>query len=112
MLCVSHYCYAGKSETLREKLCSILAQFEYQYCIQMWHNKGIDFKTYLYVPEVHPETGEMFIEREDDAHVLKVCRFAYFCSITDVPYHAIENCQPHTFWWAFTAEFAVLSRGL
>jgi hypothetical protein len=61
----------GKTETFREKLCSILAQFEYQYRIQMWHDKGVDFKTYLYVPEVHSETGEMFVEREDDAHVLK-----------------------------------------
>ena len=27
----------------------------------------------LYVPELHPETGEAFCEREDEAHVLKVC---------------------------------------
>ena len=76
ILCFVFLSYnAGKTETLREKLCSILAQFEYQYRIQMWHDKGVDFKTFLYVPEIHPETGETFIEREDEAHVLKVCKF-------------------------------------
>lgn len=63
---------AGKTEDLKEKLRSILAQFEYQHRIRQWDEKGIKFKTYLYVPEVHPLTNEVFYEREDEAHVLKV----------------------------------------
>lgn len=39
-----------------------------------WRNdlKGLPFRTYLYVPEEHPETQEVFYEWEDDAHLLKV----------------------------------------
>ena len=67
------YIIPGKTETVKDKLRSILAQFEFQYRLQEWEQKGVPFKTYLYVPEVHPETGEVFCEREDEAHVLKVC---------------------------------------
>ena len=51
---------------------SILAQLEYQHLIREWKKKGVDFSTYLYIPEVYPVTGEEFCEREDEAHVLKV----------------------------------------
>ena len=74
----------GKSEGLKEKLRSILAQLEFQYTIQQWVNKGVNFQQHLYVPEIHPETGDVFCEREDEAHVLKV-QFPYyttFCLIT------------------------------
>ena len=63
---------AGKDETQVDKLRSILAQLEYKHQIDMWHSKGIPFKDYLYVPEVHPITGLQFCEREDEAHILKV----------------------------------------
>ena len=63
----------GKTEGVKDKLRSILAQFEYQHRLQQWEQKGVQFKTYLYVAEVHPETNEIFCEREDEAHVLKVC---------------------------------------
>ena len=33
------------------------------------------FLFYMYVPEIHPLTGEPFHEREDEAHVFKVCLF-------------------------------------
>lgn len=66
------YISVGKSEDLRDKLRSIIAQFEFQHQIEEWENKGIEFRTYLYVPEKHPASGDVFVEREDDAHVLKV----------------------------------------
>ena len=60
-------------ETVIDKLRSILAQFEYQYQVCLWDSKGVPFRTHLYVPENHPLTGKEFHEREDFAHVLKVC---------------------------------------
>ena len=29
----------------------------------------------MYVPEYHPDTNEIFFEREDDAHLIKVRNF-------------------------------------
>ena len=49
--------YTGKSETLDEKLKSILAQFEYAYQIQYWEGEGVPFRTHFHVPECHPITG-------------------------------------------------------
>ena len=40
--------------------------------MQRYYDEGNDFTTYLYVPEAHPETGDIFVEREDETHVLKV----------------------------------------
>lgn len=51
---------------------SILAQMEFRYVIRQYDDGGIPFRTYLHVPEVHPETGTTFLEREDEGHVLKV----------------------------------------
>ena len=62
----------GKSETLDEKLKSILAQFEFVYQIQYWEDEGVPFKSHLHVPERHPITGYIFCEREDEGHVFKV----------------------------------------
>ena len=39
----------------------------------MWQDRGVPFKDHLYVPEVHPLTECEFHEREDEAHVFKVC---------------------------------------
>ena len=55
-----------------DMLRAILAQFEYQYQVRLWDSKGVPFRTYMYVPEIHPITGEEFHKREDFAHVLKV----------------------------------------
>lgn len=60
------------SECLTHKLRSILAQLEYAYEVCKWEAKGVPFRRYLYVPEVHPVTKMPFAEREDEAHVLKV----------------------------------------
>ena len=71
------YCVLGKSESLNDKLRSILAQFEFKHRLHDWRDKGVDFTTYLYVPEIHPETDQVFCEREDEAHVLKVWTIPY-----------------------------------
>ncbi len=55
-----------------DKLRSILAQYEFSYQVRRWHDSGVHFRTYLYVPEVHPITNEVFCEQKDEAHVLKV----------------------------------------
>ena len=73
---------AGKNEGLKEKLRSILAQFEFQHHLKQWEDKGVNIRLYLYVPEVHPETGQVFCEREDEAHVLKVP--IYTCTVTSM----------------------------
>ena len=36
----------------------------------------------FYVPEVHPETGQHFLEREDEAHVFKVIGKYTLCMCT------------------------------
>ena len=65
-------CLPGKDESKVEKLRSILAQLEYKYQINHWNSKGVPFKDYLYVAEVHPVTGIQFCEREDEGHIFKV----------------------------------------
>jgi hypothetical protein len=59
----------GREETTLEKIRSILAQLEYRYLVEYWEMKGV---SNIHVPEVHPLTGLMFCEREDEGHVLKV----------------------------------------
>ena len=51
---------------------SILAQLDFAYQVNMRNSKGVPFKDHLYVPEIHPETGMGFCEREDEGQVLKV----------------------------------------
>ena len=46
---------------------------EYSYSISVYNDvDGVPFRTHAYVPEVHPDTGMIFCEREDEGHVLKV----------------------------------------
>ena len=46
--------------------------------------KGVPFKSYIYVPENHPLTGEIFCEREDEGHVLKVLSKIVQCIVHSV----------------------------
>ena len=62
----------GKKETPLDMLRSILAQLQYHHDIMEWENKGVPFCSRMYVPEVHPLTGNPFNEREDEAHVFKI----------------------------------------
>ena len=59
-------------EGLKEKLRFIMAQFEFQHILKQWEERGVNFRMYMYVPEIYPETRDYFCEREDEAHVLKV----------------------------------------
>lgn len=62
----------GQTETEADMLRSILAQLEFSYLVREFDKKGIPFRSHLHCPEVHSETGKVFCEREDAAHVLKV----------------------------------------
>ena len=53
---------------------SILAQMDFTHRIRQWADQGVPFRTHLYVPEVNPDSGEEFHEREDEGHVFKVCQ--------------------------------------
>ena len=62
----------GEVETLDDQLRSILAQWENCYQVCLWDEKGVPFRTFMYVPEIHPVLGTEFHEREDEGHVYKV----------------------------------------
>ena len=50
-----------------------MAQLHYRHDILKWESQGVPFCSHIYVPEDHPLTGFPFYEREDEAHVFKVC---------------------------------------
>ena len=58
-----------------------MAQLEYRYQVNTWDAKGIPFKKHLYVPEVHPETGKLFCECEDEHHVFRYVKVKYTCNV-------------------------------
>ena len=60
------YVNVDKTETLTEMLCAILALREFTYIVIEWRRKGVPFRDHLYVPEVHPDTGVEFCERDDE----------------------------------------------
>jgi len=70
--CAVYMCVAtiGKTESYQDKMRLILAQFEFTKTIREFELKGVPFSTYMYVPEQHPDTGDLFYERKDDAHIL------------------------------------------
>lgn len=58
-------------ESLLDKLRSLVATYRYRHRVEELKAQGVDFTTYLYVPEVDPLTGDYFHEREDHCHILK-----------------------------------------
>ena len=58
-------------ENLTDKLKSLVATYRYRHRVAELKHQGVDFSTYLYIPEVNPVTGEVFHEREDHCHILK-----------------------------------------
>ena len=73
------FVYIGsEKESEVDKLRSILAQLDYTYEIKQCDRKGVPFSLFMYVPEIHPETGQPFLEREDEAHVFKVAYLIRF----------------------------------
>ena len=79
----------GKDETKPEMLRSILAQLDYQHQVNSWHAQSVEFKDYLYVPEVYPETKLPFCDHEDEGHVFKV-------SPTSIIDMCINSLSKHT----------------
>ena len=63
---------SGTKEAEVDMLRSILAQLEFTHIVRQYDNSGALFRTHLYVPELHPDSGTVFLEREDEGHVLKV----------------------------------------
>ena len=57
------------NKTKEDKLRSILAQLEFQYHVLKYKKRRVPFRTHLYVPEVHPLSGQEYHEQEDDARV-------------------------------------------
>ena len=64
----------GQDEGLADQMRSILAQLQFKNDVEQYKAGGVPFCTYLYVSEVHPVTKTTFYEREDEAHVIKVCK--------------------------------------
>ena len=58
-------------ESFLDKLRSLVGTNRFQARINEYMLQGIDFSTYLYIPEVDPVTKEIFHEREDHCHILK-----------------------------------------
>ena len=58
-------------ESFTDKLKSLVATYRYRHCVEELKEQGVDFSTYLYIPEVHPVTGDIYHEREDHCHILK-----------------------------------------
>ena len=70
--CLNGVPFTGKQERRQDKLRSVIGQMEFSYQVNRWTERGIPFKTHLYVPEIHPATQTQFHEREDEGHVFKV----------------------------------------
>ena len=64
--------FTGQKETEIDMIRYILAQLELTYLVRDCDANGIPFRSHLHCPEVHPDTGTFFCEREDAGHVLKV----------------------------------------
>ena len=61
----------GVPECLEDMLKSIVATYRFRNTVSKYMSEGIDFSTYLYIPEIDVESGEAFHEREDHCHILK-----------------------------------------
>lgn len=62
---------ADTQENLTDKLKSLVATYRFRHRVAELKHQGVDFSTYLYIPEVNPVTGDVFHEREDHCHILK-----------------------------------------
>lgn len=58
-------------ESFLDKLRSIVATFVYRHSIPYWKQQGVDFSTFLYVPEIDQSAKDYHHEREDHCHLLK-----------------------------------------
>lgn len=58
-------------ESLLDKLRAIVATFKFRAAIDYWKERGVDFTTYLYVPEIDPVTGQERHDRGDHNHLFR-----------------------------------------
>lgn len=58
-------------ESFLDKLRSVIGTYRFRHAVKTYKEKGVDFSTYVYVPEFDEEIGEYFHEREDHCHILK-----------------------------------------
>lgn len=58
-------------ESFLDKLRSLVATYRFRHRVEELKRQGVDFSTFLYVPEVDLITGDTFHEREDHCHILK-----------------------------------------
>lgn len=58
-------------ESLLDKLRSIVATFKFRATIDYWKERGVDFSTYLYIPEIDPVTGQERHDRGDHNHLFR-----------------------------------------
>lgn len=70
---------------------SVLAQREFTYVVRQYDERGIPFRTHLHVPETHPDTGTVFLEREDEGHVLKVTMQDHYTLSVDAYIYIHKN---------------------
>jgi hypothetical protein len=61
----------GTEECLGDMLKSIVATYRFRHSVNKYMSEGVDFSTYIYIPEIDDATGEAFHEREDHCHILK-----------------------------------------
>lgn len=58
-------------ENFTDKLKSLVATYRFRHRVEELKGQGVDFSTYLYIPEIDPVTGDVYHEREDHCHILK-----------------------------------------
>lgn len=68
---VPHTYRRNVPESFIDKLRSIIATCIFRASISHWQDQGVDFSSYMYVPEKDPTTNDYHHEREDHCHILK-----------------------------------------
>ena len=58
-------------ESYLDQLRSLVATYTYRSTIAYWNSRGVDFDTFMYIPEVDNITGEIHHDRADHCHLLK-----------------------------------------
>ena len=58
-------------ESLLDKLRSLVATYKFRAIVSYWKERGADFSTYVYVPEVDPTTEGERHDRGDHKHLLR-----------------------------------------
>ena len=87
-----------------------MAQYHFAHNMKMFQAKGVMFNLFMYVPEEHLVTKEIFYECEDEAHLIKVYFGTSFVllitCIVNIAYS--KSCQK---WRTIQAETTEISGG-